>query len=514
MPPADAATPNTVSSAGGQASCLSWTTHRHPRRRGLWLTLTGLLGLTLCALLPINPQGPFDARDFTRLAGMRLEATGIGTLIEPWSAPFHILAGAPDFRLAGLATVIWLFVAAAFWRAVADRRARHCLSIRSRLLRSAAAGLAAGLVMVLWIGAAVMLRVPRWCLRVDDPNALIVDLHSHTYGSHDGLVSAPQNLAWHSAAGYNVVAVTEHRYPAGAFATQAYARQAATPQPAVIPGQELSFLYQNEFLPLLFLGLQADYVETPNIGADSLADYLTFIRTEQRGTSLAMGFTLAAHQAEVLANAGIDGFEIANYGHPNIPVAVRQAILAAARSHGLSLVATSDWHGCGGTARTWTVIHAASPVAAMSPQQRVDTVLAKLRERNSTDVVPVVAGALGPAPWWRALFAPVAESLRYAAELSPLQVLSWWLWCAVILALARLLARSGWPAGRVFAALLLVGLGAILLWGSLGWIAVTPNGRLASGFPRHIGTYALLCAFSALLAGAWLGRSAWQQRAL
>ncbi|KAB2637877.1 MAG: hypothetical protein DVB25_09105, partial [Verrucomicrobia bacterium] len=138
-----------------------------PRRRALWLTLAGLLALTLCAVLPIHPQGPFDARDFTRLSGMRLESSVIGALIEPWTAPFHILAGAPDFRLAGLASVIWLILGAAIWRAMADRRARHRRSISTRVLRSAAAGLAAGLVLALWIAAVVTLRVPRWCLRVD-----------------------------------------------------------------------------------------------------------------------------------------------------------------------------------------------------------------------------------------------------------------------------------------------------------------------------------------------------------
>ncbi|KAB2639024.1 MAG: hypothetical protein DVB26_07320 [Verrucomicrobia bacterium] len=482
-------------------------------RRALWLTLAGLLGLTLCALLPMHLQGPFDARDFTRLPGMRLESSVIGALIEPWTAPFHILAGAPDFRLAGLVSVIWLIVGTAIWRAVADRHARPRRSISTRVLRSAAAGLAAGLVMTLSIGATVILRVPRWCLRVDDPNALIVDLHSHTYGSHDGLVSAAQNLAWHTAAGYNAVAVTEHRYPAGAFATQAYASQAPTPQPAVIPGQELSFLYQHKFLPLLLLGLQADYVESPNDGLDPLADYLASIHTAQQGATLAMGFTLGKNQAKVLADAGIDGFEIANYGHPNIPVAIRQEILEAARSHGLALVATSDWHGCGGIARTWTVIHADSPVATMSTQQKAASVLTKLRERGSADVVPVVAGTLGPATGWRAACSPVAETLRYAAELSPLQVVSWWLWSAAIFALARLLARSGWPAGRVLAAVGVTGLACIVLWGGWNWVAIAPNGRLASGFPRHIGTYALCFAAIALLAGAWLGRSAWHLRA-
>ena len=78
--------------------------------------------------------------------------------------------------------------------------------------------------------------------------------------------------------------------------------------------------------------------------------------------------------------------------------------------------------------------------------------------------------------------------------------------------MARLISRAGLQPGRVFAAVLIGGLGGLVLWCGLALLAVHPAGRLASNFPRHIGTYALLCAVPALLAGIWLGRDAWRQR--
>ena len=481
-------------------------------RIAIGATLIGLLILTLCYLLPIDPQGPFDARDFSTLSGMRLEQSAVATLIEPWAAPFHIVAGAPDFRLAGLSGLIWVICGVALWRVVSDLRAARRRSLRTRVLRAVITGFAAGFVMALWVGSTVTLRLPRWRLVVDDPNALIVDLHSHTYGSHDALVSGPQNLAWHAAAGYNTVAVTEHRYPAGAFTTKQYAQRAPDALPAVIPGQELGFFYQREYMPMVLLGLQTDYVESPNMGEDSPAQYMTYIHDSQRGAAIALGFMLGPEQAGVLADAGIDGFEIANYGHPNIPAAVRNAMLEAARKHGLALVASSDWHGCGGTSRTWTVIHTSSPVASLSQQQKADLVIKKLRQRGSKDIVPVVAGYLGPPSWPRAIFSPFVEAFRYAAELTFVQVAAWWVWSAVMLGLAHALSRVGLQSRWGFPLLLLAVLGISQWWTGLELVVVKPHGLLASGFPRHIGTYVLMCGTAALLGCGWLGRHAWRKR--
>ena len=61
----------------------------------------GLITLTALSCLPFAPQGPFDARDYTRVAGMRLEQHPWVALIEPLTAPIQVVAGAPDFRVAG-----------------------------------------------------------------------------------------------------------------------------------------------------------------------------------------------------------------------------------------------------------------------------------------------------------------------------------------------------------------------------------------------------------------------------
>lgn len=81
-----------------------------------------------------------------------------------------------------------------------------------------------------------------------------------------------------------------------------------------------------------------------------------------------------------------------------------------------------------------------------------------------------------------------------------------------MLGLAQALSRVGLPARWVFPALLLAVLGISLWWTGLELVAVKPHGLLASGFPRHIGTYVLMCGTSALLGCGWLGHCAWRKR--
>jgi histidinol phosphatase-like PHP family hydrolase len=460
-----------------------------------------LLLLSLCAALQLHPQGPFDARNDSPVPGMRLVFPLAAAIIEPLAAPIHILAGAPDLRIAGVSALVWLVVISASWRVLADLRTRRPMPFGARALR--AAGVAAGSagLMMVWIACAVLVRVPGWRLEVDDPDTLVVDLHSHTHGSHDGFVSAAENLAWHAADGYNVTAITEHGYPAGAFTAQRYALAAPAPTPAVITGEEFSFFRRGGHL--LSLGLKADYKSPTGKGEpDFPSRFASYVHQEQGGAMIAMGYKLHPEEAMLLADAGIDAFEIANFGHPNLKPKVREAMLEAARKRGVALVASSDWHGWGGLSRTWTVIHAAGAGAA-SQAEKADLVVQKLRARGSADIIPVVAGHIGPPPKWRAIFAPFVEILRYAAELSLPRVVSWWLWLAAVLVLARGFTRIGVPAGKALLTILLSIISTGLLWRGLLLVQVKPDGLNVSDFSRFVGTCSLLAGVSVLVAAIW-----------
>jgi predicted metal-dependent phosphoesterase TrpH len=488
------------------------TKRSRPRSRSqlaLGVLVVGLLVLSVCAALPIHPQGPFDARDHSRLAGMRLERSGWSSLIEPWVAPFHILAGAPDFRVAGVVVLIWLVLGVSAWRLVSDSRGQTVKFPWLCALRAVGTGIAAGLVLVMWLVCAMMIPLSGWRLVVDDARTLIADLQSHTFSSHDGLASKAENLAWHSAAGINVVALTEHAYATtpGADETE---RAASAPSPAVILGTELRS--NRTGTHLLGLGLQSDH-QCPTNPVDSTfpSRYATCVHEQHRGAVIAMAYKLRLEDVIPYADAGIDAFEIVNFGHPRIPSDVRNRLLEVTRERGLPLLASSDWHGWGGTSRTWNVIRTPEGVPT-SPDKVAALAVKKLRNRDAADIIPVVAGYLGSPSLLRGIFSPVIEPLRYAAELSLAQVISWWVWSALAIALVLVLSRFGFAPAKSFLALLLALVGSGLLWAGLRLILATMNGLTTSGFPREIGTYISLLGGAALLAAVWLGISVWRAR--
>jgi hypothetical protein len=185
-----------------------------------------------------------------------------------------------------------------------------------------------------------------------------------------------------------------------------------------------------------------------------------------------------------LADDGVDGFEIVNSGHPDLPPCVRQEVLDTCRSRGLVLVASTDWHGWTGLARTWTVVRAPG-ASSLSHSQKANLVLRKLREHSSADFIPVVAGYMGEPSLVRTIFSPFAETFRYSQELSTSRVISWWIWVWIVFVLWVFLDRMGIRPGTILLALLVgaTGLGLILS----GLLLIRQGTGSATSFPLHIG---------------------------
>ncbi len=137
-----------------------------------------------------------------------------------------------------LLTVLVLLIT---WRAIAMRGVAFCRWRFGRDLRATAVVL--GVVLAVYGGG---LFVPRPMARLElhDADDIAVDFHSHTNESHDvrGSFSLGANRAWHMAAGFGAVYVTDH----GAEAAERSAASIATVNPAragdgivMLPGLEV-----------------------------------------------------------------------------------------------------------------------------------------------------------------------------------------------------------------------------------------------------------------------------------
>ena len=170
---------------------------------------------------------------------------------------------------------------------------------------------------------------------------------------------------------------------------------------------------------------------------------------------------------EYLIGLGVDGFGIVDTGHPNISPVLQAAMVNAQKRYGVILTADTNWHGWSGFLNAWNVITPGPHTGT-----RRDAVLSVLRGHEYERVTPVVAGPVHTPPLARALLAPFAESIRYGLEITTAQFLSWWAWILLLVGLAAMLTRAGYPAARCLTAagLLVLGGGLTLKGSDLTWV--------------------------------------------
>lgn len=467
----------------------------------------GLVVLTVLACLPYAPQGPFDARNYTRLSGMKVEQHPWTAVIEPLFAPLLIIAGAPNFKIAALVTLVWVFLGAGLWGMRSGFHSQKEKRLFPLLKRGAFSALIATSTLLVLLFFFVMARVPGWRLVVSDPSLIVADLHSHTLMSHDGLMSTLTNLNLHATCGYGMEAMTEHSFLVG-HEVHGLADTALERLPAVLSGLEVHVgarailiglvkkptvkLEKSLILMQLFHSSRRMKGAGPAAGKpeDPAALFAKKIHEDGQGAVLAVTLkNLQTSDITRLADDGVDAFEIANCGHPDLPRALRRQVLATCLSRGLVLLADTDWHGWTGLTRTWNVIRA--PGGVVLPRaQRADFVLQKLRDHDGRDIIPVVTGYMGEPSLARAVFSPFVETARYAMELSPTRVISWWLWAWSVFFLSVSVEKKGFSPVDILPALLVIATSIGLISAGLSVIR-QGTGRTAFGFHAGLITIAV-----------------------
>jgi hypothetical protein len=278
-------------------------------------------------------------------------------------------------------------------------------------------------------------------LALDDPGLLAVDFHSHTSASHDGRAGfdAERNRDWHSAAGFNVAYVTDHRTFDGAL--QGMARNPGTHGlgTVLLPGVELRATGEHPILigvdpkrmriaspdwkdaaveadggpapPLVFLALPGNLLRIP--------------RDMTRGPVRLAGLEISDGSPRGLAQSARD----------------REAILALASRLDVALVSASDNHGWGRTAPAWSVMRIPG-WREMTPY-RLDVAIRHTLLTEGRRAVQVIARRTAPEPESAVAFAVGggAVALVMLRTMSMPDRISWvaWSWalCFLRLRLAR-----------------------------------------------------------------------------
>ena len=339
-----------------------------------------------------------------------------------------------------LAVIISLVVIYILWRV-----ARWPAGRRS-VLRELRLALRALGVLVAVYGVGIVAPRPMAALRVSDPDAVIVDMHSHTNYSHDGRAdfSPRVNRAWHKAAGFDVAYITDHRSFDGA--TEAMALNPRVSGDSIVMLSGLEFVMHNSHL--IALGISAPderwlYVDRrkahPNWPPPVRPPPVLIQTIPENLANLPPPDSAGAH--------GVVAIELSDGAPRGIAQAQRDRarILRLSDSLHLALVAASNNHGWGRTAVAWSVLRIPG-WRALTPdsldnaiQQRIRTARRQAvqvieRRSPSADRSRVALAATLPAVAWN-LF----------VTLSPVERVSWIVWAWIV---AMLMPGAGRRVGQ------------------------------------------------------------------
>lgn len=401
----------------------------------------GVVVMLAAGLTPMAPlRDAVTLAPFSPASGVRLVTSPAFVALAPLNNILDALSLLSlRQHLALLTTVVAVYAA---WR-LARRRGGWLAELR-------AAGI---LVITLLVVYATGVLVPRpmAALAVQDPDAVIVDFHSHTSASHDGRrgFGPEANRAWHAAAGYTAAYVTDHFVFGGAERARAKNPPTAGGGTVVLGGVEV----WNGDEHVVLLGTRPiDSTLLHGKALDMVALYGA--RMAGRRNPIVIE-TIPGHLA-TLPVGGVDdrvapvqAIEISDAAPKGLDQIDREhgRILRLADSAGLAVVSASDNHGWGRTAAAWSLVEIPG-WRTMTPdsldgaiEQAIDT-----RGRGAVRVVERTRPTLG-ARSTAELAAIGPEFLWYlVATRSWPERLAWTAWLGVLIALSlwgRHAANSG-----------------------------------------------------------------------
>lgn len=289
------------------------------------------------------------------------------------------------------------------------------------------------------VGLMIVAKRPMAALRLDDPDLIAVDFHSHTSASHDGRpgFDAEQNREWHQSSGFNAAYITDHKTFDGALSAAERNPSLAGDGVTLLPGVELRDVGEHPIL------LGADPARTRITSAD-----LTGARVVTDGGSVPpiLLLTIPGNITQIPRSDYTGPIRLAaieaSDGSPRGMAQTandKKEILALADRLLLTPISGSDNHGWGRAAPAWSVLRIPgwrSMTPALLDIAIRRTILA--RAPGTTEVI--ARRTVGP-PSGRieAAMGGVAVTVLMLRTMSLRERLSWilWSWVAALLSLVR-----------------------------------------------------------------------------
>lgn len=414
----------------------------------LWAALASALVLLswLAAVSPVR-----DKETLRAVAGAQLEFPPAYLVIAPLCDVLDALA-----LLSVRQTIALLLSLAglyAGWRIVRWRRGggRWRGAVRELWLGVSALGV---VIAVYAIG--IFVPRPMAALVMPDPDAVTVDVHSHTNFSHDGRsdFDVRANRAWHRGAGFDVAYITDHRSFAGAAQAMALNPRRAGDGLVVLSGLEFidhhSTLNHNHLNALgvtardsAWIRVRAATGRPPSDPSVARARAPVLIQTIPENLS-------QVPRPDASGRGGVLAIELSDGAPRGIGQGQRDRalILRIADSLDLAVVAGSNNHGWGRTAVAWSVLRIPG-WRSLTPEALGQAIEDRIRTKRRRAVQVIERRSPDPGRSRLALAATLpAVVWNLLVTLSPAQRVSWilWAWLLAAAGMVRTARRRRRPA--------------------------------------------------------------------
>lgn len=345
-------------------------------------------------------------------------------LLEPIVGPmlFYLRADQPMLEIGVL--LVWAMAALLLLSLIRQAKSNgvRLSSLLRALLRWSAR---LPILIILWIALLAIIifaPLPNNSIVNNNPDVLLLNTHSHTEWSHDGLISQEKLMRWHAHNGFDAFFITDHNNHAKSLEFVAKQKNGEIPaQPLVLCGEEFSGSNH-----ITLLGLQRDF------RTRGMADSTAIDSAQANG-----GVAIVAHwfadehkTIQHYIDIGADGFEIVNQAEGlQYDRRIYEDIVSHCRQNGMLMLAACDYHGYGSAALAWNAFHIPE-YKQMRPEQKRHAIMNILR-RHQQDNIQVLMYRDRPLfPRRLVGWSPIFNIVNYYRTLNVWQVLSWAAWLA------------------------------------------------------------------------------------
>ena len=372
-----------------------------------------------------------DALTSEPVPGFGIHISAWRVLFEPFTGPllYYLRADQPVLEF----TVLLLWIIAL---SLVVTLASLILKNKERRGKLKLAGLitwlkTAPLIVAAWLGLLwLIIYIPLPANRIvnQQEHTILINTHSHTEYSHDGIISTKGLQKWHNKNGFDAFFITDHNHHQKTMEAVMAQEQGVFPEePLLMSGEEFSGSNH-----MTLLGLKRNFITR------GLSDQQVIDSThDDKGVVIvAHWFDGERESIPFFIDMGVDGFEIANQATGlTYDRRIFKNITEACTSNGLIMNGATDYHGYGSSCYVWNALEIPD-WHQMDPVQKRESIMQLLRLRDMSRIRVLLYNDRHTFDRSRVLLSPLYTAVNYFRTLNVLQLLSWFLWL-VLLAILR-----------------------------------------------------------------------------